>query len=326
MNQSTNSRTPGIELAKFMEWRGRRIVEACGVLWHSLEGRFFMSLPYQTPVDPDRGQLDRMLRSARALGARFPSRTWQGLSSGIYMYRGKTLTLQQVHPKHRPRVRKGFEKFVVRWMEADELEAKGFQLNIDTMNRQGRYDPEFGELGNWKRLTKAVGRSCAVKAVGAFHDERLSAYMITCREDGCLHILHQMSRTEDLNDFPNHLLTYAVTKQGAEDPQLDSVCYGSVSLVQTDGLHEYKLRFGYEVLAHSSAFRLHPGFAPFLANGGTVGLVRILRVVFPNDQRLERTDAVLRGARMSRKVDETHGLAKYASESKAALNGHIEVR
>ncbi len=86
----------------------------------------------------------------------------------------------------------------------------------------------------------------------------MAAYMATCREENWLHILHQMSRQEDLSDFPNHLLTYTVTKQATADASLEAVCYGYVPLFAADGLHEYKLRFGYEMIPHRSVIQLHP--------------------------------------------------------------------
>src|ERR1700749_4274347 len=51
-------------LARFLELRGRRIVRACGALWYTVPGRFVMSLPYQTMLNPDPDELHRMIRDA----------------------------------------------------------------------------------------------------------------------------------------------------------------------------------------------------------------------------------------------------------------------
>ena len=126
------------------------------------------------------------------------------------------------------------------------------------MARQGRYDPEFGELPRWGRLVEAAFACPGVSFPAVFSGSRLAAYMVACREEKWLHILHQMSRQEDLPDFPNHLLTYTVTSQAAADTSLEAVCYGYVPLFAADGLHEYKLRFGYEMIPHCSAIQLHP--------------------------------------------------------------------
>jgi len=290
---------PGQNIAEFMERRGRRIVESAECLWHSVENRFFLSLPYQVPRDPEYSEISRLLVAERALGAKFLSSNRPGLSGGIYVRRRKPYGLACIHQKLRSQVRRGLEKFTVRPVEQSELLGQGLQLNRDTMARQGRYDAEFGEAGKWERLARAVYRSRGVVAYGAFSEGRLAAYAITCRDGGWLHILHQMSRTEDLPQNPNHAVTFSVTAMAAEDAALEAASYGLVSLLSDDGLHMYKVRFGYEVLESANAFQFHPALAPVLRNGALRGAVGLLRRIRPQDQRLEKTQTVLDAARLS---------------------------
>src|SRR6202008_4975140 len=157
-------------------------------------------------------------------------------------------------------------------------------LNRSTMARQGRYDPEFGEPRQWERLVEAAFGCPGVSFPAVFSGSRLAAYMVTCREQKWLHILHQMSRQEDLPNFPNHLLTYTVSAQAATDPSLDAVCYGCVPLFAADGLHEYKLRFGYELIPHHSAIQLHPALRPVLEHPLARGALRMARRLMRNQQ------------------------------------------
>lgn len=293
-------RFPGSELAHFMELRGRRIVKACGALWYTVPGRFLMSLPYQVMLDPDPRELTHLIRETKSTGVRFPSTQWSGLESGLYVLRRRRYELESVHAKHRPRVRKGMECFHVRLATKAQLIAQGRAINLDTLKRQGRYDPEFGEQRRWETLVEAAFACSEVSFPAAFTGSRMAAYMITCRENRWLHILHQMSRREDLDNFPNHLLTYTLTKQAAADEALDAICYGYSSLFDSGGLHEYKLRFGYELIPHQSAFQLHPGLAPLLNNSLTDAAVRFGRSLFPGNQCMETVQSVLKGARLSR--------------------------
>jgi len=285
-----------------MELRGRRVVRGCGAVWYATPGRFLMSLPYQAMLDPQRAELIHLLRESGATGVRFPSKQWTGLESGLYLLRRRAYGLETVHAKHRPRVRRGQETFQVRLATKSQLLREGLALNLSTMARQGRYDPEFGERRRWETLVEAAFACSEISFPAAFAGSRLAAYMITCREHGWLHILHQMSRQEDLPNFPNHLLTYAVTKQAAADETLDTICYGYAPLFSSDGLHEYKLRFGYELIPHCSAFQLHPAIAPFLNSALTHAAVRVCRFLFPKSQYLETVQSVLKGARTSRPV------------------------
>ena len=292
--------SPGDALARFLELRGRRIIRGCSAVWYTIPDRFLMSLPYQAMLNPEPAELRRLIRETHVFGARFPSTRWTGLESGLYILRRRAYNIESVHPKHRPRVRRGMQKFEVRLATAAELMAQGLDLNLNTMARQGRYDPEFGEKRRWETFVEAAFACSEVSFPAAFIGSHLAAYMVTCREHGWLHILHQMSRQEDLPDFPNHVLTYTVTEQAVNDCSLEAVCYGCVPLFAADGLHEYKLRFGYELIPHQSVIQLHPAFSPALNNGVGRLALRCIRALQPQDQRLETIETVLKGARSSR--------------------------
>lgn len=294
-----HAQLPGSVLARFLALRGRHIIRACGALWYTVPGRFLMSLPYQAMINPDPAELRRMIRDTGAFGARFPSRSWTGLESGIYVLRGRNYDLGSVHIKHRPRVRRGLECFEVRLAEKTELLEQGCALNLSTMARQGRYDPEFGEPRKWERLVEAAFACPEISFPAAFSGSRLAAYMVTCREQNWLHLLHQMSRQEDLPNFPNHVLTYTVTRQVAADASLEAVCYGYVPLFAADGLHEYKLRFGYEMVPHRSAIQLHPLLSIVLNQPAARAAVRAARRLRHENQQLETLETVLDGARAS---------------------------
>jgi len=290
---------PGAVLARFFELRGRRIVKACGALWYSAPGRFLMSLPYQTMIDPDPSELTGTIREVRAAGARFPSLRWDGLESGMYVIRRRKYEFASVHVKHRPRVRRGQQSFEIRLAEKSELLEQGCALNLSTMARQDRYDSEFGEPRGWQRLVEAGFACPGVSFPAAFVGSRLAAFMVTCRDGDWLHILHQMSRQEDLPNFPNHVLTYTVTAQALADNAVEAVCYGYVPLFAADGLHEYKLRFGYELVPHRSAIQLHPLLDTVLDGPVARSVLRAARRLRRQDQTLETLQTVLEGARCS---------------------------
>jgi hypothetical protein len=250
-------------------------------------------------LNPDPHELRRMIRDSGAIGARFPSLSWTGLESGLYLLRRGEYDIGSLHPKHRPRVRRALECFEVRTAEKSELLDQGWALNVSTMARQGRYDPEFGDRRRWETLVEAAFLCPEIKFPAVFAGRRMAAYMATCREGNWLHILHQMSRQEDLPSFPNHLLTYTVSKQAVSGPSLETVCYGYVPLFASDGLHEYKLRFGYELVPHRSAIQLHPAIDRILNWPAVTAVTRFIRRFRRDSQQLETLQTVLEGARTS---------------------------
>lgn len=288
----------GAVLAQFMERRGRRIIKGCGALWHSVEGGIFMCCPHYLRLVPSREEVTEMLRAGKGTGVRFASDVWPGVPSGVYLYRGKKYDFANLHTTFRRKVRRGMEQLHVREVEPRELLAQGLEMNRATMARQGRYDSEFGDAKRWSAFVEALRRTPGILAVGAYHGDRLSAYMILCRENRVLQILHQMSRIESLRYNPNHVLTFEVTRQAAEDPDLDCISYGLESLVYAPGVHRYKLQFGYEFCEHHSVIVLHPWLSGLHSRPVRAAL-RMIRERIPGDQRLERVETVLRTAALS---------------------------
>src|SRR5260370_40067979 len=106
-------------------------------------------------------------------------------------------------------------------------------------------------------------------------------------------MLHGMLRQEDIPNLPNPLLTYTVTAQAAADASLEAACYGYVPLFAADGLHEYKLRFGYEMVPHRSAIQLHPMLKAILDRPLARAVVRAARRMRRTDQHLVTIETVL---------------------------------
>jgi len=290
----------GKGLATFFEYRGKRIAEAGGVLWHEAENRMYMSLPYTLMPEVSRGDLDGMLRQVNGIGVRYPSRTLPGLDSGIYVCRERDYSLTNVQSRLRSMVRKGLQRCEVREVAEDVLEREGLALNLDTMERQGRHDIEFADPAQWKRLCQAITRAPKVRAMGSFVDGKLGAYAVVYEEEGWTHILHQNSLVALLEHYPNHALAYTITSGALARPEIQAVSYGLRSIVNTAGLHDFKLRLGFDCDAQNSVCYLHPALAPMLTSGLAVWSLKKLRERRAEDQKLQRIEAVIQAARAGR--------------------------
>jgi hypothetical protein len=285
--------------ARFLERRGRRIYEAAGCYWHTVEPRMVMSIPYHEPMEPDPDQVMDLLRRTRTVGARYLAPEGCGLEGGLYVRRKAPYDLSSVHSKARNRQRHALERCTVREVEPSELLNAGLELNRDTMQRQGRYDAEFDDPKQWRRLVDACA-SPGVKVMGAYFEGELAAYCVTLTEDRWVHLVHQFSATRFLNKaFPNEALTFELTRQAAEDPDSDQISYGVAGLVRGEGLHEYKLRHGYQFQPFGYAFLLHPVARVSLVNPVSGWALGAARKRWPGLQALERVGSVMEGARQT---------------------------
>ncbi len=296
-----NSGLQGVGIAQFMERRGRTVREACGVLWHTVEGGLYVSVPHQLKLTLPGDELVSFLWKGHATGVRYPSTHSPGLPSGLYELTAPVYSFSNVHRNFKAKIRKGQENCQIVELEAPYLLKHGLALNLKTMKRQNRYDAEFGAENNWRRLVGAIAMTPCIRVYGALVEGNLAAYAITCREDGWLHILHRMSRDEYLDHCPNHVLDYTITQEINTDPNVRAVSMGYASLVaDSGGLHEYKTRLGYNFSPHNSVIRLHPVAGAILLNRLTRRLLAAAHVWRKDDSRISKVEAVLQGAEMSR--------------------------
>ncbi len=286
---------PGQAFAEFMRMRGRRTAAGCGTLWYSTSGGFFMSLPLHRVVDPDPADLDRLMWRVRAAGVRFPSETWRGMPGGLYVCRTRPYGIANVHRGMRSKVHRGTNDCQVRRVSESELFSQGFALNLDTLRRQQRSDPEFDRRENWRRLVRAVYTCPGIEAVGAFVGDSLAAYAITCREGGWLHVLHRMSSERLMDHCPNHALDFLLTRRTMEDPGLEAISLGWQSLRAVEGLHVYKLRLGYECVPQNFVIRLQPALKALLANRIGAKALGVAAWAAPRSERINLVSAVLKG-------------------------------
>ena len=292
--------TPGAALAQFWERRGCPVVESGGVFWRQFKGPFYTPIPAHLRLDPEKGEIEELLRRSRIIGVRFPVCGY-GIPTGLYVVRPASYTLASVSRKQRANVVRGLEHCEIRRVERDELNTTGILLNRDTMKRQKRHDPELDDPRSWARFVGAVYASPAFSVTGAYVDGRLAAYVICYREGSWLHLLYKMCRTQELWHYPNHALDYGLIRRAADDPSVLAIA-NSITPFDNPGLDHYKRRMGYEVVPHPLAVQFHPTFSPWIANHAALGVVNALRRAFPR-RFLNAAARVVEGAIANRTGD-----------------------
>jgi len=296
----------GAAWARFMELRGWKVIEGAGSFWQQFHQGCYISFPLHIPIDPEAAELDALLRSKHALCLRYSSVRPSGLPGGIYVVRDKNFGLASINSKARGKLRRGLERCEIKPVDADLLAREGFLLNRETMNRQRRFEREFGEPKRWKRFVEAVRRSSNISVLGAFADGRLNSYAVLHREDDWIYLLYQMSLTAGLQNAANTALHYEVCRLIA-GVGVEAICSGPIPLAP-GRLHSFKTQMGMTVLPQTFAFRFHPAIAPAAEAGAVQTVVSSLRRIWPQNPRLEIVSSVLRGSRLAnnraRRADE----------------------
>ena len=313
----------GERLAELLERRGRRVYQAGGGWWANVDigSRYLVSLPDQVCVDVHRDEVDALLRRASAVLARYPSQRRAGLPCGAYVIQDRAYALQKLQKRSRNFVRRGLESCEIRPVDRPELLKQGLELNLDTMARHGRMRPEFGDPKTWARTVEAVYETKGSECWGAFVGGKLGSYVMSCRDANWEHLLIQMSRTELLKSYPNHAIDYLLIERAMANPEIHGVCLGSLPLRQGEGLHNYKVRMGYEVMPQDAVVVVHPLLAPLVTSRVAGPLVRQAGRWNQLAGLSERLEILAAGARMSALEDEeliSRELAEFISRRAAS--------
>lgn len=281
----------GETLANFARMRNLPVFQTAGAWWtpFSHGSRFLMTVPEQITVDRDEEEIARLLWSQRMVAARFPTMARRGMESGYYLWsRKEDFDLSHLDRKLRNSVRRGLEQCQLRELEPRELRKLGLDLNRETMERQGRFNPEFGEAAPWERFVAAVERTEGMSITGAFVEDELAGYSIECRADGWWYALYQNSRVSRLKSFPNHALDFFSIDRAAKDPTVQGILNSPFPLSPNPGLHDYKTKFGYQVAPYRLVIQLNP-VAEGVVNSAPVRAgLRLAHELMPENRRVQQ--------------------------------------
>lgn len=214
--------------------------------WCEIQHGMLISIPYHRLINPEREELEQLLKISGAWGMRFPTAADNyGFLSRLEVCNQFGYDLQFLKHKFRNRVVKGEQHCNVRVVSIPELREEGYKLNLSTLKRQNRDDPK-ADREYWNKICDGLAKTKGVNVFGSYFQERLAAYVIILETPSMTEMIIQNSDSELLSYCPNNLLTYYVTRHYlTEQSNPVPICYGLGSLEDTPGLEHYKIGMGY---------------------------------------------------------------------------------
>ena len=191
----------------------------------------------------------------------------------------------------RKNVRRGLKNCQVEPIPLHYLADHGWQLQADTLDRQGRKIP-ISPLA-WRRLCLSAENLPGFEAWGAFAERRLAASVITFQMKDCGYMLYQQCHREYLSAHVNNALGFEVTKNMIGRPGIKSILYGLHSLDAPASVDEFKFRMGYKPKPVRQRVMFHPFLRPFMTPTSH-RLVKILLQRNPGSPFWAKTEGMIR--------------------------------
>ena len=281
----------------FAEWfrrQGYKVIKTSSSYWVEVGPRVFQAFPYHWVISPSEEEIRIFMVDEKAIALRYsaPQASPVGVPSYHVVFEGKHYSQKDLPKKARYDVKKGLSIASVEPISLSRLASEGWDLERDTLLRQGRMDAET--QSDWQKLCLSAEGLDGFEAWGAIVEGRLVASLLgfLCEDRFC--ILYQQSLTEYLPFGVNNTLAYTVTSNVMERPDNKArVFYGLHSLDAPPSVDEFKFRMGYTAKPVRQRVVFHPWVRPFL-NPASHALLRAGLKFRPGNPMLSKAEGMLR--------------------------------
>ncbi|MBN2009906.1 hypothetical protein JW960_11240 [candidate division KSB1 bacterium] len=283
--------------SEFLKSINKKVITNDNCIWVQLSSRqFYQCFPVHIPVRPDKEQLSGVFRNGPALGVKYTTDdpTIGGMMSFVYTCTKSDYDIQKLSSNNRSKVRRGIKQCRIEQItNVDYLTEAGWQLNKETMERQGRgLKAKYLE---WQQVANCVGKFDGLEVWGAWVDDDLASFVLLFIVDNCANLLTFRSSNQYLRFYPNNALIYTVITRLFERDNVDIVSFGEESINYLEGLDNFKTGIGFNKEPVYQKIQLNPLIA-WLHNGMSSKLIQVMAARYPQKsfwQKVERFDKFL---------------------------------
>jgi len=280
----------------FAEWlrlQRHHIVRTASSYWHDQGPRVYQAFPYHWVIQPPEEELDDFLLANPAVGLRYstPPSAARGYLSYHAVYEKQSYGFEDLGQWARKNVRRGLKNCGVEPISFERLADEGWELQCDTLDRQGR-DLRLSRE-TWQRRCRAAADLPGFEAWGALVEGRLGASVITFTMEDCCYLLYQQCHRDYLPAHVNNALGFVVTRTMIARPHIRSILYGLHSLDAPASVDEFKFRMGYEAKPVRQRVVFHPWLAPWMNRVSHLA-ARLLLRLGPGNPTLAKTEGMIR--------------------------------
>lgn len=279
-------------MAEFFERAGHRTFRTETSWWYEVWPGSAFSLPYHHLIQPDRSEIERLIRDHKMRLVRYPTPLEAfGFPNTLEVRTDPNFDLSSLEREAGRQTRQGLKQCTFQRIDFDYLREHGIVLNRGTAERQGRKtiycDPDY-----WRRYCDAGKATEKARAWGVFAEGQLASYLVELDWEGWSnwHLVH--SSVELLKKRPNNVLFYEATRQLLASAPGYKICYGLGSVEPTPALDRFKVHMGISVLPIKNRL-IFSGTARLAVAFARPSFLWLLRKVFPKSYAVRKGAAIM---------------------------------
>lgn len=277
-----------------LKWSGISTIKGDGdYLWIKHESFSAIRFPEFIISTPSESEIERVLKELNCLLISFCKLPQDEQKSNAILYNccDKNYNHNSLSKNVIRDIRIGGKNLSICFVDWHEILENGFKAFKDTRTRVGLSD---GNKKNFEARFRNFAMNEGHKALAAKLNGEIIAFMSLIVVDYFVIIQGSFSTDEHRRLCPNNALTDFLLNYFLKESNFEKVSYGLSSIQEdasTDGLHNYKIRVGFEPINIQRVFLLHPYITPFQSL--IKKILRILLLIFPKHRVIRKASGLL---------------------------------
>jgi len=283
-------------LEAHIEWykkQGYRVVLSKSSGWVEFAKGVFLAFPYHWVITPTKDEITNLISENKMVALKYSTSlvSPSGQISYHVVYDEPSYSLSSLSKKARYDVKKGLNYASFESISLKRLAYEGWQLQYDTLVRQGRQNSETKDC--WEKMCLAGEDLPGFESWGAIHNGELVAALLAFTFNDTISILYQQSKTDHMKFCVNNALTYTFTHNALQRIGIRQVFYGLHSLDAPPGVDQYKIRMGYSAKPVRQQVVFNPILQIFV-NKQSLRLLQWTKILLSENPVLNKAEGMLR--------------------------------
>jgi hypothetical protein len=279
----------------FAEWyrrQGHQVIRSKSSYWVEAGPRVYQAFPFGWLIEPSEEEIRSLMLKHGIFSMRYsaPLEAPNGKAS-YHVTLSNPYHMELLRSQARNAVKRGLAKCVVEQVPFARVASEGWNLQRDTLDRQGR----IGSMSEaeWRNICLSAVGLDGFEAWAAIVDGELAAGVMICRVEDIFYVPYAFSHRKYLDFYVNNALFYSVSCNVLAREGINGIFFTVQSLDAPKSVDDFKFRMGLHAKAVRQRVVFHPIIEPLITNT-THRIVSNLLKRYPEKGSLAKAEGMIR--------------------------------
>jgi hypothetical protein len=279
----------------FSEWQRRqrhKVIRTKSSYWYEEPRHIIQAFPCHWVITPSEREIRDLMLKNRIIALRYSTTLESTIGKISYhIVQNTPPDIKKIRRVTQKQIGKGLSSCKIRQVSMACLATEGWELQQDTLIRQGRKKCMCQE--NWRSLCESAEGIPGFETWGAYVDDELAACLLSVKIDDTCQVLYSLSQQKYFHLFVNHALFYYFTQEKFNEEGIKSVFFTVQSLDAPKSVDDFKFRMGFQPISVRQRVVFHPLLRPFV-NKVSHNFVCLFLGWFPDSPILPKAEGMIR--------------------------------